>query len=85
MCDSEDKKLTLGFLIQACSRMEDAQSMDKLLEVNDIVLLGVKALEHLVYKNVAPPVAGLEDAEREFVFVNQVILQTLGTFMTPHL
>ena len=43
----EEGGLTGSFLLQRCTRVEDAQGMHKLLKVNHIIPLGVKVVKHL--------------------------------------
>lgn len=66
--------LTVCFLLQASFRVEDAQRLDKFLEVYCVCMLRVEALKHLVYKNAAPAL-GLEKCKCELILVNQSVLQ----------
>ncbi len=66
--------LTVSFLVEGGARVEDRQSADEFLKVDDIVALGVKCLKDLVHEK-ALLALQLEEAQGKLVLVDQPVLQ----------
>ncbi len=72
---SGPSELTSSFFFKAGSRVEDTERLYKLFEVDDLILLDVKALEKLVDQDVTCLALCLEEPKNKFILVDETVLK----------